>query len=69
MTAKQIVYAGLGYARMSARDLAAKLGCSPASLNNRLDTGKFSVEEWEKIAKAMGAELKLGFKFPDGREI
>ncbi len=69
MTAKQIVYAGLGYSGMSARELAAHLGWSPASLNNRLGTGKFSVEEWEQIAKAMGAELMLGFRFPDGREI
>lgn len=69
MTAKQIIDAGLGYAGMSGAQLAGKLGWSPQSLNNRMKTGKFSVDEWEQIAKAIGADLKLGFKFPDGREI
>ena len=69
MTAKQIIEVGLAYAGMSQRDLALKLGWSPQLLNNRMKTGKFSIEEWETVAKALGAELCLGFKFPDGKFI
>lgn len=67
MTAKQVIDMGLAYAGMSQRDLAQKLGWSPQLLNNRIKTGKFSVEEWDTIAKAIGAEFVVGFKFPDGK--
>ena len=67
MTAKQLIEMGLAYAGLSQRDLAERLNWSPQLLNNRLKTGKFSVEEWEMFAKAMGAELQIAFKFPDGR--
>lgn len=69
MTAKQVIEMGLAYAGMSQRDLAQAIGCTPQLLNNRLKTGKFSVEEWETIANALGANLILGFRFPDGKEV
>lgn len=69
MTAKQVIEMGLAYAGLSQRDLAQTLGWTPQLLNNRLKTGKFSVEEWESIAKAIGAELRLGFRFPDGKDV
>ena len=69
MTAKQVIEMGLAYAGLSQRDLAQKLGWTPQLLNNRLKTGKFSVEEWETIAKAIGAEFRIGFRFPDGKDV
>lgn len=69
MTAKQVIDMGLAYAGMTQRDLAKEIGWSPQLLNNRIKTGKFSVEEWEAFAKAIGAEFVIGFKFPDGKTV
>lgn len=69
MTARQIVEMALAYCGISNSELARRLGWSPQLLNKRLNTGKFSVEEWELIGKALGAETKIIFRFPDGREI
>lgn len=69
MTAKQVVNMALGYASMSAAALAANLGWTPQVLSNRLNTGKFTLEEWQKIGKALGAECDIVFRFPDGKEI
>ena len=59
----------LGYAQVSKVDLAKKLNWTPQNLNKRLNTGKLSVEEWEQIGKALGAECQIVFRFPDGKEI
>lgn len=50
-------------------ELARRLGWSPQLLNKRINTGKFSVEEWQQIAAALGAKARVGFVFPDGKEI
>ena len=69
MTARQIVEMATGYCGVSNSELARRLGWSPQLLNKRLNTGKFIVEEWEKIGEALGAKARIGFNFPDGREI
>ena len=69
MIARQIIEMALGYAQLSKTDLAARLGWSPQLLNKRLNTGKFTVEEWEQIGKAIGADCRIIFQFPDGKEI
>lgn len=69
VTARQIVEMGVAYAGITNAALARELGWSPQLLNKRLNTGKFSVEEWELIAKALGAKLNLGFTFPDGKNV
>ena len=69
MTAKQIVETGAAYAGITNRELGERLGWSPQVMCNRLKTGKFTVDEWEKIAEALGAKLSLGFVFPDGKQI
>jgi len=69
MTARQIVEMALAYCGITNAELARRLGWSPQLLNKRLNTGKFSVDEWEKIANAIGASSKVGFVFPDGKEI
>jgi len=69
MTARQIVEMGVAYAGISNSELGRRLGWSPQLLNKRLNTGKFTVEEWEKIAEALGARTFLGFEFSDGKKI
>ena len=69
MTARQIVEMATGYCGVSNSELARRLGWSPQLLNKRLNTGKFTVEEWEKIGEALGATARVRFKFSDGTEI
>lgn len=57
------------YAGISEADLARRLGKTPQAFGQRMKTGKFSSEDLESIAKALGAEIKVSFKFPDGTEV
>lgn len=67
MTARQIIEMGVAYARITNSELGRRLGWSPQLLNKRLNTGKFTVEEWQRIAEALGAKALIGFSFPDGK--
>lgn len=69
MTAKQIIAMGAAYQGISNSELARRLGWSPQLLYKRLNTGRFTVEEWEKIGEALGGSTRIGFVFPDGKEI
>lgn len=69
MTAKKIISIGLAYAGITQAELAARIGWSPQTLSNRLITGKFTIEEWKRIAAALGADLLIGFQFPDGKQV
>ena len=67
MEAKQIVEMALAYKGIPNAELARRLGWSPQLLNKRLSTGKFTVDEWEEIGKAIGAEPRVvSLRFPDG---
>lgn len=69
MTARQVIEMALAYKGISNSELARRLEWSPQLLNKRLNTGKFTVEEWEEIGNAIGAMVKIVFRFPDGVEI
>ena len=69
MTAKQLIEMACAYAGMSKADLARNLGWSPQTLSNRLNTEKFTVEEWQRIGEAVGATAQISFVFPDGKII
>ena len=69
MTARQVVEMAVAYCGITNSELARRLDWSPQLLNKRLNTGKFSVEEWERIGDALGAKAKIAFQFPDGTEI
>lgn len=69
MTARQIIEMALAYARITNAELARRLEWSPQLLNKRLNTGKFTVEEWQQIGEAIGANAQVVFTFPDGKEI
>lgn len=59
----------LTYAKISEAELARRIGTSSQALGQRLKTGKFTSQEIEKIASAIGAEYIYIFKFTDGTEI
>lgn len=69
MTAKQHIEMGIAYCGITNAELARRLGWSPQLLNKRLNTGKFTVEEWQRIAEALGAEYRATFIFPDGKSV
>lgn len=57
------------YARISEAELARRLGTSPQAFGQRMKTGKFTSDELETIAKALGATFNFSFDFPDGTKI
>ena len=65
------------FARISEAELArrvndisgGKLGKTSQSFGQRLKTGKFTTEEREQIAEALGAKHIEFFEFPDGTKI
>ena len=69
MTVKQLIDMACVYAGISKADLARNAGWSPQTLSNRINTGKFSMEDWEKIGNALGAKVKVVIEFPDGKII
>jgi hypothetical protein len=46
--------------------LAEAFGTTPPTFNVRLQNGKFKLEEQRKIAKLLGCEIVIGFKFING---
>ncbi len=54
------------YAGKSQASLARALGVTPQTLNKRLRTCKFSVEELQKMAEFLGATYNYSFDFTDG---
>ena len=69
MTVPQKIQMALAYKNMSESKLARAIGTSPQAFNQRMKTGKFSSEDMEKIAEAMGAEFFFGFRFKDVTQI
>ena len=69
MTIEQKISMALAYKGMSQAALAREIGTSPANLNQRMKRGSFTVEEMEKIGKALGAKYFFGFEFEDGTKI
>lgn len=56
-------------AKMKEAELARQIGTTPQAFNQRMKTGKFKYDELEHIAAALGAELVVSFRFPDGTEV
>lgn len=57
------------YAKMSEAELSRKIGTTSQAFGQRIKTGKFSSDDLDKIAAALGAEFVCCFRFPDGTEI
>ena len=69
MTISQKIKMALAYKGMSEAELARAVGSSPSAFNQRMKTGKFSSEEMEKIANALGATYYYGFEFEENVRI
>ena len=69
MTVPQKIKMALAFKGISESELARALGTSPQAFNQRMKTGKFSSEDMEKIAEALGAVYFFGFEFEDGTKI
>ena len=71
MTSKQLIEMACSYAGLGNNELGRRMGMSASLFSQRLKTGKFTLEEWQQIASALGAdpESVISFKFPDGKEI
>lgn len=54
---------------ISKTELGRRIGLSQSAFSQRLKTGKFSDEDFENMAKALGAKYFSGFVFPDGTRI
>ena len=65
----QKIKMALAYKGMSEAELARSMGTSPSAFNQRMKTGKFSSEDMDRIADALGGKYFLGFEFPDGTRI
>lgn len=50
-------------------ELGRRVGMSQANISKRLKVGKFSQEELEAMGRAIGAEWRSGFYFPDGNKV
>lgn len=69
MTHAQKIRMALAYAHMSEAELARTIGTSPSAFNQRMKTDKFSTEELERIAGALGATYTAAFTFNDGTTV
>lgn len=69
MNAKQKIQAAIAYKGITQAELAKMLGMSAQVFSKRISTGKFTLQEWEKIAEVLGAKFEAAFVFPDGGRI
>lgn len=56
-------------AGLTQAELSKKIGTTPQAWNQRMKTGRFSDEDFNKIAEACGCVYKSGFYFPDGNKV
>lgn len=70
ITIQQKIDMACSFAGISKAELSRRLGYKvPQSFQTRYETGKFTQEELQEIAKATGGEYISIFKYPDGTEI
>lgn len=59
----------IAYSEITQGELASRMNMSPQAFSQRMKTGKFSSDDLDKIAEALGAEFSFKIKFSDGTEI
>ena len=60
--------AAMKYAGITQEELAEKLGTFQQGISRRLKNGKFTLEELEEMAQAMGGHFRAYFVFGDEEE-
>ena len=66
ITVRDQIKAACDVSGITLTELGKRMGMSQQTFSSRLKVGKFSKEEYEKMADIMGAEFIFRFKFPDG---
>ncbi|RKJ78384.1 XRE family transcriptional regulator [Butyricicoccus sp. 1XD8-22] len=69
MTIEQKLRMALSYAGISQAELARRIGTTPQNLHQRVKRNKFTKEELEEIAAALGGTWRAEFVFDDGTVI
>lgn len=69
ITIQQKIDMACTVAGITKTELGRRIGLSQSAFSQRLKTGKFSDQDFENMAKALGAKYFSGFTFPDGTEI
>lgn len=69
LTIQEKIILALKECEMTQTELAEKLGISKQLLHRRIKTGKFSDEDFERIASALGCEYRSGFYWDDGKKV
>lgn len=57
------------HAAITEAEVASRLETSPQNFSQKVKTWNKRAEDLEKLAAAMGAELRLEFVFPDGFKV
>ena len=69
MNMQEKIEGALAHANMSKTEVGkAVFNISQLAISQRIQKGKFTKEELEQIAHAMGAEYVCYFEFPDGKK-
>jgi lambda repressor-like predicted transcriptional regulator len=70
MDTRKKIKAAAAYGGHSLADVARACDLSTQALANRLSgNARFSLDEWQAIAEAIGARFDAVFEFPDGTKI
>lgn len=69
MNMQDKIEGALAHTNMSKTEIGRVVfGISQQAISQRIQKGKFTKEELEQIAHAMGAEYICYFEFPDGKK-
>jgi len=68
-TIQQKIEVACSIAGINQSELAKRLNTTAPAWNQRLKTGKFSDDDFIKIADAIGCKYKSGFYFSDGNKV
>lgn len=69
LTAKQLIDMACAYSNISRAELCKRINVSPQAFLGRINRDKLTTDEWNKIADALGAEIKLSITFKDEKVI
>lgn len=70
VSARKLIKTAISYSdTLNYAELASRMNLSFRSFDYRLNAGKFSMHEWAEIGTQLGADVTIGFRYPDGTEI